>query len=69
MIERILKGVNYPAYKAGHLEKARRGIASPLPPLRIHPHPQDGVFCEIFIKRCRVSDSSGRQRFSVHEAF
>jgi len=31
------KKVNYLAYKAGHLEKAMRGIASPLPPLRIHP--------------------------------
>jgi hypothetical protein len=41
--------VNYPAYKAGHLGKAMRGIASPLPPLRIHPRPQDGVFCGIFI--------------------
>jgi len=42
--------VNYPAYKAGHMGKAWRGIASPLPPLRIHPRPKDGVFCGTFIK-------------------
>ena len=28
-----------------------RGIASPLPPLRIHPRPQDGGFCGVFIKK------------------
>ena len=46
--------VNYPADKAGHPGKAMRGIASPLPPLRIHPRPQDGVFCGIFINGIKI---------------
>jgi hypothetical protein len=37
--------VKLPAHRAGHLKNRLRGIASPLPLLRIHPRPQDGVFC------------------------
>jgi hypothetical protein len=40
-----------------------RGIASPLPPLRIHPRPQDGVFCGVFIKRGKIGSGLG---LSVH---
>jgi hypothetical protein len=40
-----LKLVNYPTHRAGHLKKLDEGIASPLPQLRIHPRPLDGVFC------------------------
>lgn len=44
--------VNLRAYKAGYLEKQKRGGLQPplLPPLRIHPRQQDGVFCGFFVK-------------------
>jgi len=33
------------ADRTGHLKKLEEGgIASPIPPLRIHPRPQNGVF-------------------------
>ena len=35
----------FPRLKPGISKNLMRGIASPLPPLRIHPRPQDGVFC------------------------
>ena len=38
--------VNCPAHRAGHLKKLDEGdCIPPLPPLRIRPRPQDGVFC------------------------
>ena len=38
-----------PRLQGGASLKAWRGIASPLPLLRIHLRPQGGVFCGIFI--------------------
>ena len=58
------KGSELPRLQGGASGKAMRGIASPLPLLRIHPRPQDGVFCGIFIKN-GASQLSPRFAFAI----